>query len=176
MKGVAAGYRQNSFQKEGRVEVLNATKSLASYRIAKLFNMQNLIVNTRWAKVTTEHGETFGVICDEAAGKRALDCWVKITPSLQRELSDLNVLDAICYQRDHGPNNYNIWFDENDAHICAFDNDNPTTFLVTHKLPQNASGNVSPIIRRGLFNRPHVSRSALNVKIVVSKIYFFVAV
>lgn len=36
----------------------------------------------------------------------------KVAPSFQRNCSDLNILDAICYEKDHRPGNYNVLIDK----------------------------------------------------------------
>jgi len=117
----------------------------------------DLITEAHPAKVMSE-GETFyGVVSPKAKGQRARDISASLTPMLQRALTSMNVLDAICHQQDHGVQNYNVVFiNEEPATVCAFDNDNPSTFFPSGKTNNNTSQQ-SPLINRdGTINRPHL--------------------
>ena len=79
-----------------------------------------------------------------------------VSPALQGELDIMNVMDAICYERDHRPGNYNIVV-SNDGHgvsVQAFDNDSSLTFApVVHV--DCSFGGCSPVVgSNGKFNIP----------------------
>lgn len=87
-------------------------------------------------------------------------------------MMNLNVLDAITLQVDHGPNNYNIYHDESGScRICAFDNDNPYTFFPLSSISLSLSG-CSPIVNKnGIIDRPHFDADlALKLKNVDTKL------
>ena len=87
-------------------------------------------------------------------------------------MMNLNVLDAITLQVDHGPNNYNIYHDDSDNYrVCAFDNDNPYTFFPLSSISLSLSG-CSPIVNKnGIIDRPHFDADlALKLKNVDTKL------
>jgi hypothetical protein len=88
------------------------------------------------------------------------DIEIKPTGDLQRELLCLNLLDAVCYQTDHGPNNYNV-FTDNDGKtaVCAFDNDNPNTFLPNNSVSVSLLGCAPLVDKNGDFARPFFDKN-----------------
>ena len=81
---------------------------------------------------------------------------------LQRELLNLNLLDVICNQPDHGPNNYNVYRTNDACTVCAFDNDNEQTFFPFFQINHSLSG-CSPFIDgNGILNRPGLDAETVN--------------
>ena len=50
------------------------------------------------------------------------------------------LLDKICFQTDHGPDNYNVYCDDKNCLVSAFDNDNPYAFSPLPYIKKNVGG------------------------------------
>ena len=71
------------------------------------------------------------------------------------------MLDYICYQKDHRPDNYFVKIiNDSIRGIQAFDNDCPTTFFPIVDASFKAYS-YSPLFNRNGINRPYISRSFL---------------
>lgn len=137
----------------------SAVKSVASKIVAEALGIGSLITDTSFCCVKTDSGQTlFGLLCDAAPGSRMVDSEVEICGSLQKELMNLSLLDLICVQTDHGPNNYNISATNGAYTVCAFDNDNPNTFLPLPFVNRSVLGCSKMVDADGLLNRPYISR------------------
>lgn len=85
------------------------------------------------------------------------DCFREVfTPQHAQDLTTLNLIDAICYEKDHRPGNYHIVLDAQDkaVSICSFDNDSPWSFAPFGGADFKPYDGASVIIKGGLFNRP----------------------
>lgn len=136
----------------------SAVRNMASARLAALMGMEHLIAGARWCVLDVAgEGSMLGLLCDAAPGNRMSD--VSITPdgSLQRELTDLNLLDAAAFQTDHGPNNYNVCESGGGFSVCAFDNDNPAAFFPYCGTGRTLSACAPFTDRQGMIARPHLS-------------------
>ena len=128
-KGFATTYRLN---KGNTYESFSAQKSISSYLVAKAFNKEGLISKAIPMELIIDDGSIiYGVLSFQAPGIRAMDSMELPTPYMQRDLASLSVLDYLCCQPDHKPNNYNVVLGSNmfENSICAFDNDNQFTFF-----------------------------------------------
>lgn len=123
--------------------------------VAEELGLSYIITPSEWCNLEVEGGKSFfGLLSNSAPGERMSDCSVPPSGALQRELINLNVLDAICFQNDHGPNNYNIYKENGEFKVCAFDNDNPSTFFPIFSVSASLAG-CSPLInKKGIVNRP----------------------
>lgn len=151
----------HSFLKNTQYETFFANKTLATFQLAKLLGLERLITPAKFVKVTDENDFSLGVMCDKAPGIRAYDSQYEMTPSLHRELTNLQVLDALCLQPDHWVNNYNIVPDINGfaVSVCAFDNDNMWTFMPFHRPSFFSKCDGAPILnKKGLVNLPHLEK------------------
>ena len=120
--------------------------------------MESLITTAQWCRLEIEGRESiFGVLSDAAPGIRMCDGgWVK-EGSLQRSLMNLNILDIICYQPDHGPNNYTVITEAvGRGMICAFDNDNPYTFFPCPIVSMSLVNCSSFVTKDGMIFRPYI--------------------
>ena len=107
-----------------------AGKTLSSKIVAEELGFSHLIVDAIPAYLVLEDNtQLFGILTSKAAGCRACDFENQANPMLQKELHDLYLLDNICCQPDHGPDNYNVYCTEGVWRVSAFDNDNPYAFL-----------------------------------------------
>ena len=115
----------------GDYETFAACRSVATYKLAQKLGVERLVSPAKIVRLVVDNEDFYGVLCPQAGGKRAFDCDYGITPSLHRELTNLNILDAICLQPDHWVNNYNVIADAKGlaSSVCAFDNDCNWTFF-----------------------------------------------
>ena len=160
-----SSYKFHSFVKKNDYETFNISRAVATYLIAKLLNLESLITKTSIARVTIDGREFVGALSLAANGVRALDTEATATCKLQCSLYNLKVLDAICYQKDHFANNYNVELCNDKAvGVVAFDNDAPWTFLPVFSTHFTSVRNGSPIIdKHGKINLPHLSNELANV-------------
>ncbi len=122
-------YRFNKNIEIGEIQINQALNNLATRRIAKLLNLSELIVKTKYVKIMPP--DKLGIIMDCAPGMSFKDFSLLknkgVNPSLQRNLSNLMILDAICSQRDRagGIGNLFVQLDANGnaVSITGFDND-----------------------------------------------------
>lgn len=160
MRSVAMSYRVLKIAYSKNYSFFGAVRSISSRILAEELGLDNMISKVQWCMLELENNEKiFGTISEAALGNRMLDCNIEATGSLQRELINLNLLDVISFQLDHGPNNYNIYVNENREYsICAFDNDNPYTFFPSFRI-LNSFSECTPIIdKKGIITRPYFDK------------------
>lgn len=160
MRAVADNYRTQKIIRGKKYSFFAASKSMATQIVAEELGLTDLITPSKWCRVVTDDSTVrFGVLSASAPGHRMIDVSMEPSPSLQKALLNLNLLDVICYQPDHGPNNYNVYTDvQGNCQINAFDNDNAKTFFPCPNATQSFSG-CSPFVVGRLINRPHLSES-----------------
>lgn len=160
MRTVADQYRLMHVIRSKQYSLFAATKSVASRIVAEELGLAYLITPAIWCRLITEGTDTmFGVLSPAAPGRRMLDSAVDAVGSLQRELINLNVLDAVCFQPDHGPNNYNLYGDEiGQITICAFDNDNPKTFFPVFSVCHSLAGCDTLVDSANRIQRPYMDK------------------
>ena len=160
IRSVAARYRTLRIVRGRKHSYFNAVRALASEAVAEAVGLEHMATNTRFCTLHMEDGsELFGLLSDSAPGLRMMDTHVEPSGSLQRELMDLFLLDILCYQMDHGPNNYSVTVDENGtASVCAFDNDSPVTFFPHCTVSRPLAGCTPLKDKKGRILRPFVGR------------------
>lgn len=155
MRSASMSYKTHNLVKGRKYSFYSAVRSVSTKIIADFLGLGDMITSTDFCRITLDNGETlFGIISESAKGERMSDSDTEISPSLQRELINLNVLDAICFQNDHGPNNYNIYKENGEFKVCAFDNDNPSTFFPIFSVSASLAGGSPLINKKGIVNRP----------------------
>lgn len=160
MRTVASNFRLRGIVRSSRYSFFAASKAAATQVVARQLHLTHLITPVSWCHLVVDDGEElFGVLSPRAPGSRMLDTALEPTPSLQRELICLNVLDVICHQPDHGPNNYNVATDgDGNCVVCAFDNDNPQTFFPVISIRGSLSGCKPLVDWKNRVQRPFMDR------------------
>lgn len=162
MRSSSATYRIQNIARGKNYSYFSAVRTVSSKIVADSIGLSHMITSADFCLIEFDNGETlFGVISNATSGTRMVDSDIQITGSLQRELLNLNILDLICFQTDHGPNNYSYYKHNGMCTVCAFDNDNPNTFLPIPTIKHNFLGCSSLIDSTGLLNRPYVSKELL---------------
>lgn len=167
----AKGVNKNSWQ------TYNAQRGIATYEISKVIGLEGIVPKTSYCRLSIDERRTkFGSFMDLAEGIHYdeyshYDKDKVLTPKLQRALVNLNILDAITYEKDHRLNNYNIVFGDNGKAIdvCAYDNDAGPTFFISPSPTFSTYAGCSPIIMNGLVNRPHLAKNVAERLLSVKK-------
>ncbi|MBR5524170.1 MAG: hypothetical protein IKU51_02750 [Clostridia bacterium] len=159
MRGAARAKHDAKLVRSHSHGFYNATKSIATGIVARALGLEHLITIGRLCHLYVDEMDLFGELCPMAEGIRAKDALpVHPTPELHRALSDLHLLDTLCFQQDHGPNNYNLLMtNKQPFSVCAFDNDNPNTFFPIVSIAMLLAGCTPLINTKGVFHRPAVS-------------------
>ncbi len=142
----------------------SAGKTISSKIVAEELGLSHIIVDAKpMYLLLDDNVRLFGVLTPKAPGCRARDLKMSANSLLQKELHDLYLIDQICLQTDHGPDNYNVYCDDETCRINAFDNDNPYAFSPLPYIKPNIGGcsprvndkcGISyPIISQGVFER-----------------------
>lgn len=159
MRTAAGNFRLRNVARAGNYSCFGALRAAATQAAAELLRAEDLVTPVFWCRLTVEGEERFGTLSPAAPGGRMADRAAEPTPALQRELSRLNLLAVVCRQTDHGPNNYNIWTDENgNCRVRAFDNDNPQTFFPAPSIGGALAGCTPWADGKGRVLRPGVDR------------------
>lgn len=159
MRSAAITYRTLNIARGKKYSYFSAVRSMSSVVVADFLGLSHMIPDARWCALEIENNkELFGVLSDEAPGKRMSDFQVVPDSSLQKELMNLQILDLISYQVDHGPNNYTVGGSNGSYSVCAFDNDNPYTFFPVPSVSGSFAGCSSLINKNGEITMPHLDR------------------
>ncbi|MBQ8783597.1 MAG: hypothetical protein IJZ57_07490 [Clostridia bacterium] len=155
MRNVSSTYRTIKIVRGNEYSYFSAFKSIASKIVADSLNLNSMVTSAEFCMIEKIGGESlFGIISNAAIGERMVDSNITLSGSFQRELINLNALDAICYQPDHGPNNYSVSYTSDECSVCAFDNDNPNTFFPILSASISLAGCAPLVNKNGLVNRP----------------------
>lgn len=163
MRSAANKYQTLKFVRGKCYSYFHAVRAVGSYVVAEELGLSHMITRPCWCRLHISNGQTlFGVLSESAPGERMKDTEPICDSSLQRELLNLNLLDVICNQPDHGPNNYNVCRQNGAYTVCAFDNDNEQTFFPFFQINNSLSG-CSPFINgNGILNRPGIDAETVN--------------
>lgn len=157
-------YHLNGHCSIGELQTFNLCRSKAYEIVANALGLSRLVPPSRPVILEYQGRYLKGSLMDEAPGLRA-DCIDKITRlnnlsgSIQRELISLNILDVICHERDHRPDNYNVLMSDGEVAVCAFDNDSPMSFFPSSSINfLTYKGCSSLVDSNGVYNRPGFPR------------------
>lgn len=161
MRSTASAYKNLNIVRGGKHAFFHAVRAKASKIVAEALNVGDLIADSQWCFLELEEGDAlFGMVSPAVPGMRMCDCTVERNGRLQRDLINLNIIDILTFQTDHGPNNYNVWMDNSAQYrVCAFDNDNPNTFFPLPIISYPFSQCTPFIDKNGLVARPHVDQT-----------------
>ena len=164
ISGVVISQRTNSYLPKGAYENFSANKLLATYRLACLLGVENLI--TPVSVCAFSDGDTFrvGTMMEKAPGYPPSDLTPEARTKLNKatflqDITNLEYLDAVCYQLDHRLDNYYVVEDEQGliARVVAFDNDAARTFFINPKLPKGTYAGCASVLRTdGGVARPYM--------------------
>lgn len=160
---IIAVYESNRYLKIGNLENSNANKQLATYKLAQLFGLDNIIPNVQLGELFIGGKKRIGTLMDKADGGNVAYIRPEDRPSINKvtflkDLTNLEFFDAICYQLDHRLDNYNIVCDNNGEAktVVAFDNDANRTFFPLPSVPKQTYAGASSVLKDGFVNRPYI--------------------
>lgn len=146
------------------LQMASANRMLCQEKIYRLFNVDRLVCHTEPVTIVGKSAHK-GIMVHNAQGVNPIKLGESYkqqatTPSLHRELTILNVMDALCYERDHRPGNYNVILDDNDkmVSIQAFDNDSILTFLPIGSVSKSFVGSKPLVDKKNKFTRAHLDK------------------
>ena len=159
----AASIRRNMRYSHGKnISYFNAVRTVSTQIVAENMCLSDLVVDSEWCRLKIGDVEMYGILSAAAKGVRARDFAVAPSIGLQQSLTELHVLDLVCFQQDHGPDNYNIYCTGKTVLVCAFDNDNANTFFPIGRVDLPLAGCGSLIDCSGQINRKHFSYELAN--------------
>lgn len=159
-------YNANKYIRKNSLQTQEANVASATLKIAKLLNLDYLIPESHYTTLNiVDKKSLFGFFVKTADGCSILpytseERKSKITPSLQYDLTNLNVLDVITYEQDHSPNNYNVIIDDSGlvTGIRAFDNKGNGTFALKRTIDFKTFKKAASFMNSdGTINRPFIS-------------------
>ena len=155
--GALEEYKYNAFLDNGMYHTYNSNRTYGTKLVADMVGASELVPASQYVRMILDGVEKYGIVVGVAVRQYGLN---KISPEFQRQSLILNVLDAICYQKDHRPGNYFVTVKEGTAvGISAFDNDCPTTFMCSANIGFYTYSGCSPIVNsKGMINRPYLDK------------------
>lgn len=148
----------------GKRQLFHYNRAKCQEELYKLFGVSDLICHTELVAVKGQY-KTIGSIMEDAGGVNPLsmssDKITSIaTPLLHMNLTTLSIMDALCYERDHRPGNYNLILDQSGRAISirAFDNDSNMTFLPITSVNKKFVRCRPVINKNGTINRAALNR------------------
>lgn len=124
----------------GNYRLFGYNRAKSQYIVARHLGIEDLICPINLRKIKKDGQIIFGSLMPKAQGidpnsLNEYDLTNCISPRLLCSLISLNILDAICMEKDHRPGNYNIILDGKGrgVSVVAFDNDSPFCFFPTIK-------------------------------------------
>lgn len=158
-------YKLNCGIKVNQPQIYNSVRAISYFKMAKLLGLERLVPNTHFIKAVFNQDIKIGVYMESAKGIPFLEIMNRkraelFQPILQKELLDLNLLDVICFEKDHRPDNYNVLFDQDEKvySISVFDNDSPMSFFTSSNIYFETYDGCSQLIKKnGNINRPFLS-------------------
>ena len=159
-------------------DVWDANKIMAYEATAKLLGLSDMVTSTVYATVHMDGNQMLGYYQDKADGICIIGLTHEkrrriLTPEFQRMINCLNVLDVLCHEGDHSPNNYNVVLNEmgRAVGVEAFDNNGRGTFSMRGEVAFPTYKGCSKFLRTdGTINRPYMD-AALAQR--VKKLNFF---
>jgi hypothetical protein len=160
-----------------KYQTYNACSSLAEEKVAELLGLERLLTRSHFCRVSIDGGdEMVGTMASFADGvdvRTLKDTFqVVFTSELAKEVTNLNIIDVLCHEKDHRPGNYHIVLNEvgKAVSICSFDNDSPWCFspfggaeFITY------AGASSIIDRLGRINRCALDKCVVNKMLALTK-------
>ena len=164
--GEIYSYRLNSGVMQGNFQSFNSSKSIATKSIANLIGLDYLIPDIKMVKLVFPNGMTkVGTLMEKVDGKIPKEMTYKekmnISSNFQRDCNSLNILDAICHEKDHRPGNYFVKLNKDGkvATLQAFDNDAPMTFFLTSNINLKTYwGSSALLTSSGTLNLTHLDK------------------
>lgn len=157
-------FQFHSFLNDGEYETYSGARNVATTELARICGLERLVAKAQFTILYIDGEKHCGVLSESAPGHRALDSVCSASPQIQRELTNLKLLDVLCFQPDHWVNNYNVVpaQDGKATSVCAFDNDCNWTFFPYPRVTFSSQCDGAPIIdNKGIVLLPHLDKEVV---------------
>ena len=147
--------------------ISSACKTKVTEEMAKILGVEQICPDSELVKIPGYGIGLLQAACDGICiMTKGRNTRVKmLTPAFQRSINDLNLLDTVCHEADHSPNNYNVILDdqENAKAVVAFDNNGIGTFSMRSDISFYSFLKCSPFVTaEGTINRPYISAETVD--------------
>ena len=163
LKGNVNCYRLNCGIKIGKYEIFNVNKALSYIKLAKILNLDYLIPNFDIVKLNIDDSIIkYGSLMESANGISPLSLGINqrnnITPTFQKYINNLNLLDVISLDKDHRPSNYMVsQFNHKINSLQVFDIDYPTSFFISNNINMITGLGSGPFVNKdNIINIPYL--------------------
>lgn len=174
---VVLSQRSNAYLLRGSYENFTANKQLATYRLASLLGIASMVPAVWPCRFSDGSRERVGTMMEKAEGAPPSEVLPKERENYDKEtflrdLTNLEYLDALCYQLDHRLDNYYVTKNEMGVfeHVVAFDNDALRTFFVAPNLPKRTYADATCVLANdGTVMRPYMDKEFSDKLLSLSK-------
>ena len=154
-------YKLNGSTKMGEIETFGSSRSVATRIVSEILGIEELIPDIRYVKLEYLRREVVGTLSDNCEGESPYNRDIHvydISGSFQRDINNMELIDVICFQKDHGRQNYNVIQSGNiGVRLKVFDNDAPSSFFPTFLISFHSYDGCSEYVTKtGLINRPYM--------------------
>lgn len=163
-KGGLEDYKNNIYLNHRSFHNFNLNRQFATRALAEILGISEIIPKSEIVKIYfgKDRYEMTGTLMAEAGDANPCKISLKkrngYTKSFVRQISNLEYLDAICYQLDHRLGNCNVVINHDKIEgLMAFDNDAPMTFFPFLYVPKTTYCRCSSVIVEfNRINRPYI--------------------
>ena len=147
-------------------QTYNVCSSACEELVARMLGIERLLTQSFFCRIKVEGlPELIGAMSSVAEGvdvRELKDNYQQVlTPNIAKDLTNLNIIDTICYEKDHRPGNYHVVLDDKGkaVSICSFDNDSPWSFSPFGGASFETYAGASILIKNGVINRPLIDEN-----------------
>lgn len=161
-------YYTNKYLRNNEYQTRTTSKVLATRAIACLLGIEDMIPYCEYITIKIlgkKNKMLFGNFMEEAKGICGMDISIEdrkkmLTPEFQRRMMYMNILDVICHEQDHSPNNYNVIIEEGKlVSLSIFDNNGVGTFSLNGNIDYETYKKCSSYLKEdGTINRPYIDK------------------
>lgn len=157
-----AAYKQADQSRKDTWQTASANRALATQSLAELLGISYMIPKAEysWLEIDGKH-RCFGLFTERAPGEDITQIPPQrreaiLSPVLQRELNRLHMLDVLCTEKDHCPENYHVIVENGQVvGISVFDNNAGETFSIRRSVSFETYIRCVPLIdEQGTLDRP----------------------
>lgn len=167
MASVIETYKLNKYVPYYEYENYSSSRIIATRKIAEALGVERIVPDVIYVELKGRKDKAVGTISKTCPGESPYkkNIFVRdIASAFQSDLSDLELLDVICYHKDHGRQNYNVYVEKGNAcRMGVFDNDAPSSFFPTISPSFCSYDGISPLVKKvRSINRPYMNVGTVN--------------
>ena len=151
-------------------QIVSSSKTLATEAFASLLGISDMIPHAEYVKLIIDQKvKLFGLFMENASGESIMPIpgnirREMITPIFQKNITSLNLMDALTHEMDHDPHNYNVIVNDDKLRtLSVFDNNGVGTFSLNTNPRFNTYKNCSCFVNSCMtINRPYIDEKIAN--------------